>query len=187
MKILFLTEFFPDKPGGKITGGSESRTYYLARELSNKHEVSIVTALLPQTLKEEKWRNLKILRVGNRRRYLRKMGLLERGIFGLSAVWRIFRLRPDVIDANNGVVYIFGFLAKLITGAKLVYWVPDIVGLKEWQREQGFPGGLIARILELTAVWFPADKIIALSNTTKDKLILEGVNSKIIKVIYPGV
>ncbi|MEK7565620.1 MAG: hypothetical protein AAB506_01070 [Patescibacteria group bacterium] len=183
MKILFLTEFFPTTNGGLISGGSESRTYYLAKQLSLKYNISVITCYLEGTLREESWGRLKIYRVGPKRNYVRKMSLWERGLFGLSAMCKTFQLRPNIIDANNGVVYIFGFLGKLITSAKLVYWVPDVVGLKEWQKEQGLLGGIIAWALESVIYWFPADQTIALSETTKKKMAC----TKNINVIYPGV
>ena len=182
MKILFLTEFFPTEVNGKISGGAESRTYYLAKSLSQKHDVSVVTSLINNSQKFETWNKLKIYRVGPQRNYLRKLGLLDRGLFGVSSIIRIIRERPEIVDANNGVVYLFANIAARFYKAKLVYWVPDMVGLKEWQREQGFVGGIIAWAMEMTAVWFPADKIIALSETTKNK-----INKNNVAVIYPGV
>lgn len=182
MKILFLTEFFPTEISGKISGGSESRTYYLAKELSKKHDVVVITSYLENSKRTELWGSLKIDRVGSKRNYLRKLGLFERGLFGLTSIIRIIREKPEIIDANNGVVYLFANIAARFCGAKLVYWVPDRVGLSEWKREQGLIGGIIAWAMEMTVVWFPADKIIALSKTTKNK-----IDKNNITVIYPGV
>ncbi len=183
MCILFLTEFFPTTDGGEISGGAESRTYYLAHALSKKHDVSIITSYLPDPLRFEDWNGLKIYRVGPRRNYLRQMGLFYRGLFFLSAIFKSLFLNFDIIDANNGVVYFCAWLVAKLKNKKLVYWVPDVVGFKEWRREQGFGGGLIAWILESATFWFPADQTIALSETTRKKL--SKIKNTI--VIYPGV
>lgn len=187
MKILFVTEFFPISDGGEISGGAESRTYYLAKKLSINHNVTVITSLLDNSLVGEKWDKLNIIRVGPRRNYVRRSSLIERGLFGLAIIKKIISTDFDIIDANNSVVYFFSYIGAKIKNKKLVYWIPDIVGLPEWQREQGLLGGFIARILELTAVLFLPNKIIALSNTTKEKLVKLNVNQTKIDVIYPGV
>ena len=41
--ILIFAEYFPSLEEDEITGGVESRSYYLAKELAKKHQVTVVT------------------------------------------------------------------------------------------------------------------------------------------------
>ncbi len=173
MKILFLTEFFPDKPGGKITGGSESRTYYLSQELEKKgHKITVLSSN----------------NVGLKRVYTKGGDLFRRFIFLLAIIQKGIKIDFDVVDGNNTAVYLAVFVLAKLKRKKGVYWVPDALGLFRWIKAIGFISGTINTINEWLSLSLPIDNIIALSKTTKNILVNSfGINPEKITVIYPGV
>jgi len=187
MKILFLTEFFPVVNNGKIPGGSESRTYYLAKQLvKNGHLVTVLTANLLNTKKEEIWDGVRVIRIGPKYSYVQSGSNFSRLGFALSLIPEGLRLDYDVVDANNSACYVAGWLVARLKLKKLVYWVPDILGLTGWIKALGLINGSINYINESWSLFIGASKYIALSEVTKKKLINWGIDKKKIKVIYPG-
>jgi len=45
MKIIMITEYFPQSEDCEIRGGVEARCFYVARELARKHEVTVISAV----------------------------------------------------------------------------------------------------------------------------------------------
>jgi len=188
MNLLFLTEFFPTKQNGKISGGAESRTYYLAKELSKKHNVTILTALISNSKKEETWGNLKIYRVGKEYSYVQTGNFLNRFLFFLNAIYKGIGFKLDLIDTNSVPTYLAAWVIGLLKNVKTVFWIPDIVGFKQAMKHFGFITGFLEALFELVSIYFfRADKTIALSETTKQKLLKLEFEEKDIEVVYPGV
>lgn len=189
MRVLFFTEFFPEKEGGKITGGVESRVLFTALELAKSgHKVMIMTSKLKGSLGFEVWSSgLEIYRVGPERLYTQSGQIITRLLFTLAALYKSLFINYDIVDAGNAVVYYAASTSALLKRKKSVHWVPDIVGFKDWLKPQGLIGAVIATVLEYTLIIFPAGKIIALSHTTKNKLLKMGISDDKIAVVYPGV
>lgn len=188
MKFLFLTEYFPVTNNGKIPGGSESRTYYLAKQLAkNGHTVTVLTANLPNTSPFEIWDKVTVIRVGPRYDYVQSGSNLARLGFALSVIPKGLALDYDVVDANNTAVYVSAWLSARLKFKKLVYWIPDLLGLDGWIKALGLINGFINFVNESWALFIGASKYIALSEITKKKLVENGVNVKKITVIYPGI
>lgn len=173
MKILFLSEFFPEKSGGIITGGSESRTYYLSCELIKRgHTVSFINSN----------------NTGPKRSYTKSGDIFRRFIFLLAMIWKGLKTDFDVVDGNNTATYLAVFILSKFKRKIGVYWVPDALGWHKWVRAICFVPGTINTINEWLSLHLPIDKIIALSDTTKDILIKSfNVPKNKITVIYPGV
>lgn len=188
MKLLFLTEFFPTVDGGPISGGAESRTYYLAKELSKKHDVSVITALLPNSKPAEYWGKLKISRVGRIYDYTQTGKFLNRFLFFISAIVSGLKFKVQLIDANSVPTYIAGWVIGLFKNSKTVFWIPDVVGFRDAIKHFGFFVGSVEAVFELVSIYFfRADKTIALSEITKNKLLKLEFEEKDIEVVYPGV
>ncbi len=188
MKLLFISEFFPTEDSGKVTGGAEARTYYLAQELLLRtHGIKVITCRLPGTTAYDNWHGLEIFRVGLNRPYTRYGQLLNRFVFIIAAVFKALTLDYELVDGNNGNVYAAAYLAARLRGKKLVYWVPDVVALITWQKAAGRIKGYLANLIEKSMVYLPADKYIALSYQTYDKLKKLGLPEGKVEVIYPGV
>ena len=188
MKVLLLSEFFPFSDGGKITGGCEARTYYLAKELVKAgHAVTVLAANLPGTKKEDSWGKMRVVRAGPRYDYIQSGSNLSRFLFALSLIIKGCKIDFEVIDANNTAVYVASFLIARLKRKKLVFWVPDILGFRGWIKALGFVNGAMNYINEWLSFSLPADHYIALSDMTKKKLEDENVEPSKISVIYPGI
>lgn len=188
MKTLFLTEFFPTEINGKISGGAESRTYYLAKELSKKHEVTVITALSPNSQVAESWGKLKIYRVGRPYPYTQTGKFLNRFLFFISAIVSGLKFKVEIVDANSVPTYIAAWLIALVKNCKTVFWIPDVVSFRDAIKHLGLTMGFIEALFELISIYFfRADKTVALSETTKQKLLKLEFEEKDIEVVYPGV
>lgn len=173
MKILFLTEFFPQKAGGKITGGSESRTYYLSQELKKMgHQVTVISSN----------------NIGPHRGYTKGGDLIKRFIFLWAMIGKGLKTDFDVVDGNNTATYLAVFILATIKRKKGIYWVPDALGFRRWIKAIGLVPGFINAINEGISLRLPVFKIVALSQTTKNILIRSfGLSPQKISVIYPGI
>src|SRR3989344_513590 len=99
MKILFLTEFFPTELGGKISGGTEARTYYIALELLKRgHQVTVVTSKLPNSKDGESWNGLKVILVGIERNYTTGGALIPRLIYLFATIKKGSEKNYDIVD-----------------------------------------------------------------------------------------
>ncbi len=189
MHILFFTEFLPINIDGKISGGAESRTFYLAKALARKgHKITILTALLPNSLSEDNWDNITIFRVGSAYHYTQTGSFFDRFHFFLAAITQGIHINADIIDANSVPTYAAAWLVGLVKREKTVFWIPDVVGFRQTVRHFGVIIGLLEGLFELVSIaLFRANKTIALSKTTKNKLVNLGFSENRLKIIYPGV
>lgn len=166
MKLLFVTEFFPDAQ--KIfTGGVEARTWFTVTKLRQRHSVRVIS---------------------------RRTGLVAASLTSvLGRLWFMVRAviegwrgpKADVVEGSNVICYLPAWLIAKIRGVPAVAWVPDVLG-SDW-RHFGLLTGSLGYGLEWLSYKLPWDHLIALSNETKKKLVARGVNSNQITVIYPGV
>lgn len=187
MKILLISEFFPTSFGGKMSGGTEARSYYVGLELIKlKHEVIVLTSRLPNSLDCELWNGMKVIRVGEERTYTTKASLKERMFFVLSVVKEGMKHDFEIVDGNTLPCYIAAFLLGIFKKAKSVFWIPDLPGFVGWSKSLGWINGLIATMVEYLSVLLPASGIIALSDITYQKIKNYGVSDQKIMRIYPG-
>lgn len=166
MKILLVTEFFPQNSQLKFTGGVEVRTYYLYKELSQQHQVTIIS-------RSHKKISASILSLSNRFLYLLKV--LVTGL----------RSNAQLVEASNFVTYLPAFIVGTIKGIPKIAWYPDVF-IDSWVKRFGLVGWL-GELAERLTLRLPWDHIIALSHQTKDKLINAGVTASKITVVYAGV
>lgn len=181
MKILFLSEFFPKELNGEISGGAESRTFYLSRALSTGHSVTVLTSLTSDVPSQQTWGRLKVFRFGPKRGYLQAGGFLGRFLFFLNLTVHAATFDFDVVDANSVPTYLAAWLAAKIRGCHSVFWVPDLVGFKAAISHFGFIIGFLEALFEYFSIKILIpDAVIALSSTTATKI---GRGT----VVYPGV
>lgn len=188
MRLLFLSEFFPIKDGGEISGGVESRSYYLAKKFSHDgNKVKVITAFLPGTKRYEFWGGLEIIRVGLPYRYVQSGSNLARLSFALASIIEGFKVDFETVDANNTATYCAASVLGKIKRKKAVFWVPDVLSFAEWEKTLGKFNAFINVINQTLGLISLADRYIALSESTKKKLEkIPGISNKI-RVIYPGV
>ena len=166
MRILLVTEFFPQDDELKFTGGVEARTYYLARELKKNHQVKVSSrsaTAVPAT----------------------PGSLLMRLWFMVTAIIKGIFTPADIVEGSNFVTYLPAFIIAKIKQVPAIAWYPDVL-LGLWHKNFGAVG-IIGEIMEQLALKLPWNGIIALSHQTKTKLIGAGVPSEKIKVVYAGI
>jgi glycosyltransferase involved in cell wall biosynthesis len=166
MKILFVTEFWPDAKK-VFTGGVEARTWFTVDYLRRRHSVKVIS------------RRTALVAADLRSGWSRMWFMIRAVIEG----WR--GAKVDVVEGSNVICYLPAFLIAKIKKAVAVAWVADILG-PDW-RHFGWLTGSLGWSLEWLSFRLPWDQVIALSQQTKKKLVAGRVNPERIRVIYPGI
>jgi glycosyltransferase involved in cell wall biosynthesis len=166
MKLLFITEFFPDEKLA-FSGGVESRTFFTIQGLEKNHDVTVIA------------RSKKHITATN-------SSIFSRVTFMLSAMVKAAKSQAHIIEGSNVVCYLPAFIAAKLSGARSVAWYADVYDTA-WFR-------LMPPLVAFTGFWLekiglhmPWDHVIAMSEATKKKLIQKGVPKQNISVIYGGV
>lgn len=183
MRILIGSDYFyPILPGG-----GERRMYEVGRRLAKNNEVHVITRRLENLPSYEMYENMHIHRV-----YVPiKRGTLEKFINGLffmvGGFFKTMELgRFDVYAPQH-----FFPVAPIWTGSRLlnipiVVTIHDVFYTREWIQQYGFKG-LLMSIFEKTSLKVPYTKVITVSNSSKEKLVVGGVPREMIEVIPNGV
>jgi len=166
MKLLFLTEFFPRDKQLIFTGGVEARVYYIVKKAQKDFQVKVISSSskkIPATF----------LSVFTRISYL------------IYSFFKALKSDFDIVEASNFVTYLPAFLIAKLKRKPVIAWIPDVLG-KDWFQFGKFVGlpGIILEKISLKLNW---NHIIALSHSTKDKLIKIGVNQNKITVVHGGI
>lgn len=172
MRILFLTEFFPENTTDPIlTGGVEARTFHLVQWLSKLHRVIV-------------WKRT------SRYRFNSSPTLIfERMGFILKTLWYGLATREqfDMVEGTNALTYPLAHLLARRTGAKAVAWIPDLFG-GHASKHLGFLNGFFIRIFEWLTFKLRWDGIIALSQETKKRVLSMNLTPRTpMTVIHGGV
>lgn len=189
MNILIISEFFPSGRDLKFSGGVEARTFFVSKYLSKKHKVSVITSRLKGTKKNERIGRINIIRVGPIKSYRATSeltDLINLIKFIFTAIKEGSKMKSDIIEGSN---FICHFIAKQISQKNrtpLVFWYPDVF-LGSWMKTSGFFTGFIGNLVERINLGRSADHFIAISNSTKSKLIRNKIPQNKISVIPCGV
>jgi glycosyltransferase involved in cell wall biosynthesis len=183
MKILMCPEYFIPS-----IGGGEVWSWQVARHLVKRgHEVDVLTYKHPNRFYNEVIEGVRILRTGRfpisgvqsyfRRAYVQGIGIIAEGLkrdYDLAQVSQTFPLLP----------------ASLLSKMKrrpIVAVYHDVYGFGFSLRDKGIVRGIIRGSVEHTTFKLDFDAIIAVSQSTKRKLLSRGVQSEKICVITEGV
>lgn len=189
MKILIISEFFPTGKDLKFSGGVEARTYFVSKHLSLIHEVHVITTKLRGTKNHELISKINVHRVGPVKNYRAGADLSE--VFSLiefvkSATRKGQDLKPEIVEGTNFITH---FIAKRISSNNhipVVFWYPDVF-IGNWIKTSGLASGLIGEAVERLNLLGSVDQFIAISNSTKNKLIKNNIEGDKISVIHCGV
>lgn len=169
MKILLVSEFFPNGKNLVYSGGVESRNFFIAKHLAKNHQVTVLTSKIAGSQKEENLLGFKVLRVGQSRNYVASSGdILSRLKFIKFAIQIGQSQDADIVEGTNFVTHL---IAKSIANHKKipsVAWYPD-VWLGSWIKNAG-PLGLAGEMLERFNLKRGFNAYIAISKTTAQKL-----------------
>ena len=167
MRITLITEFFPTSDRLNFSGGVETRTYYIYFYLAKSNLVSVVS------------RNRKYLAATS-------WSIVPRLWFMAGAIFKSILLPCDIIEGSNFICYLPAWVAAKLKGVPAVAWFADVYQ-PVWFREFFLPAAIFGWLSEWLALKLPWDKVIAMSQTTKEKLVSAGVSSDKIEVVYGGV
>ena len=171
MKILLVTELFPDTDVPEVTGGVESRVFYLVKHLKKRYEVTILAG---GTAGGSTWRPPSIASVPLR---LRRMA---------SVFWRGLRTEFDLVESSILVMHPIAFLLGRLKRRPVVFYYPDVL-IGQW-RSGVFSGpvGVIGELLERFVLKLPVDRYIATTEDTRNKLLANGVKPHRITLVRIG-
>lgn len=171
MKVLWITEFFPGSDQGEITGGVESRCFFVSKYLREKGlELKIIARRTTGSV----WETADARTIPGR------------FIFVWKAVFAALFSHFDVIEGSNFITYPPAWLVGTIKRKPVVFWYADVF-IGRWQKEAGWVTGAILELWERGCLLLPGVKYIAISLETKKKLVAYGVAEEKIKVINCGV
>ncbi|MBU1322887.1 glycosyltransferase family 4 protein [Patescibacteria group bacterium] len=166
MKLLFLTEFFPQDEQKVFTGGVEARTYYLVNRAKKDFVVKVVSSTsqqIPAT----------------------PLSVFSRALYLFVALFKALKSDFDLIEASNVVTYLPAYLAAKIKKRPVIIWIPDVLG-KAWF-EFGWFVGLFGFVMERICLKLSWDGVIALSESTKTKLIAAKIKTNHLTVVHGGI
>lgn len=189
MKIMFVTEFFPTGKDLRFSGGVEARTYYVGKYLAKKHKVYVICSHQPGSKRREIIDGMYILRVGASLKYNAgsgKINLIKLLSFILKAVKVGEKIKPDVVDGGNFIAHTIAKQISVNINIPVVFWYPDVF-IGKWIKTSGIISGVGGWFNERLNLLRSSDQFIAISKTTKDKLLDNGVANSLITVIPCGV
>lgn len=193
MKILYITEIYPDpKRGLGVWGGGERQFYEISRRVADRgHNVTILTCRFPGQPAEEIVDGMKIHRIGLSRNP--KTGGARKTVlpifsYIIKTARRAMKLAPDLIHCNTYFPVYPGKMAARSKGVPLVSTFHDIYGMRGWiESQRSLVWGLLGHLATTIAARLPHDRIISVSPQCKQKLINLGIQEDKITVIPNGV
>jgi len=166
MKILLITEFFSTSKV-EFTGGVEARTHFIHKYLSKKNDLKVISRSFTYITASP-------------------LSIFPRLWFQITAFFKALSIQADIIEGSNFICYLPAFFAAKLKGIPAVAWYPDVY-LDSWVKNVGILPGIFGSLLEKISLSLPWDQIIAMSNSTKQKLISAGVDPQRITIVYGGV
>lgn len=186
MKILIIAESFPTSQQGDLTGGVETRDFFLSLGLSQQHQVTVLTGARTGSPKKEFWDELKILRLGRKVDPEQRQSILIRLSY-FVACWRLAaKLDFDIVLGSNVFTNPLAYLIAKSQNKPAVAFLADLYR-GDWVELTGWITGLLGELVERVNLSLPWSGVISCSQVSKAKLVKAGLDEKLIKVIYGGV
>lgn len=182
MRILMASDlFYP-----YILGGGERQMYEVAKRLARKHEVHVITRKLGKSANYEKHEGIHIHRIRVPSRGIALESSINGLFFMIGAFFKSMRLGEfDVYAPQQFFPIPPMWLMSRIRGKPIVATIHDIYR-DVWLREYGVKGHMMA-LFERMMLKLPSARIITVSNSTKEKLLANGIPENVIKIIPNGV
>jgi glycosyltransferase involved in cell wall biosynthesis len=193
LKILYISEIYPDvKHGLGVWGGGEKNFYEISkREATLGNDVSVLTCRFPGQPSTDFIDGVKIYRIGLSREpniggalksfYHILNYILQTGI-------KAIKIKPDIIHCNTYLPVYAGYMASKLNKVPLVTTFHDIYGLKRWiESQNSIFWGFLGHMATVIASRLHHDRFFSVSPQTKQKLMNLGVSEKKIYVIPNGV
>jgi glycosyltransferase involved in cell wall biosynthesis len=185
-KIAFVAEYIAP-PGRPRTGGLDALTYNLAKCLSDKYEVHIITSYLDQSERTEFRDNITVHRVGLKRKEIQSGDFFRRSIYNRAIESELIALKPDLVNAIGFVSFNGAYKAAKRLNVPVIATVLE-VWQGDWISNVGLLTGIVGEILERIYLKKNYDRYIAISRFTGDKLEDKlKIPKEKISVVYCGV
>jgi glycosyltransferase involved in cell wall biosynthesis len=187
MKVLMVTEWYPEDEGERFTGGVEARTYYVSRELVKLgHEVMVICR---RRKSAGEWHpgGVKVVRCGKPggEVVVDLKSALGRLVFAVAATLAGLREDCDLVEGTNYSTYISAWVIGRLKRVPVVAWWPDVL-IGRWKGLFGLVGALW-EMVERISLALPWSVVIPISNTTGQLLEERGVEKGRIYPVYLGV
>jgi glycosyltransferase involved in cell wall biosynthesis len=182
MRIALVCEYFPISPEREMRGGVEARTYFIARHLARRNDVTVYSIREPGQSPQSEFEGMRVLRVAPEVEYSQSSSLLQRFMFMRNAE-RLLRAGDyDVVDGAS----VMGYPPAWRSGAPSRIVTYHDVWLGQWVKNLG-PKGLFGEAMERYVLSRKWDHYIAVSYYTRGNLMREGISGDRITVAPNGI
>lgn len=185
MRLLYISEYFPTSQKLDYKGGVEARLAQVVSRLSYSHQISVVTSNVENNEKMTLYGAV-IYRCGPKIKYNLSPNIFERLMFVISAINTARKVDADIIEGTDYVTHFVTWVVGMVKRKPVIAWYPDVF-IGNWVKNMGLLSGIFGALLERFNLSLNWDGIIAISNSTKSKLIKEGVKERKITVVACGV
>ena len=193
MKVLYVTEVYPDPSRGLgVWGGGEKQFYEVSQRVSAAGaEATVLTCRFPGQPARDRAGSVLVRRAGLTRD--RTSGGPRKSPAHMAAyialtVREALREKFDVIHCNTYLPVFAGCIAGRIRGAPVVVTFHDVFEAGDWGAHLGSAfWGAVASVVTRAAARASTGQVIAVSAQTKEKLRRLGVSGDAITVIPNGV
>lgn len=182
MNICILSDFFIPH----YNGGGERRFYELAKRFVNKgHNVDVICMRIEGVDDYELIDGINIHHVGPEIKNLPYRNMFDFLHFSMAAFYWILKHDYDLIDAQTYIPLIPGYFAGKLKGTPVIATIHDV---SSGMTDQWLMLSKLASFSEKFLVKLPYNKIITVSNQTKELLIRNyNVKPEKINVVHNGV
>ena len=169
MRILIISEYFPRNSTLQFSGGVEARNFYVAKYLSKRRQITVLTQRLIDSKEIEKIGNFDVIRVGRPAGYeATASGILKRLAFIINCIKSARTIDADIVEGTNFITHLTAYLIARGKKIPAIAWYPD-VWVGSWIRNVGIVG-IIGEVLERVNLKLSFKYYIAISLQTKKKL-----------------
>lgn len=175
IRILYLTELFPDqKTGLGYWGGGERQFYEVSRRAARMGaKVTIITCRFPGQSKRDIVDGIEVIRLGLSRDPSTG-GVLRSPFRVADYIYRTAKKATetdcDVIHCNAFYPVLAGRLASAVSGVPMVSTFHDIPTKRTWQEVTSPPWGTLGHLLVRASAQAAVGTVIAVSEQTRTKL-----------------
>lgn len=187
MRVVHITEYFPQSADCEVRGGIEARAFYISRELARLgHEVTVLCARLPGEPVEHEIEGITVRRCGPVRPYTQSGSKLSRLEFVRASIQAGRAIGADLVDGQNYLGYIAAIhIARGLDVPRIATY--HDVWLGEWRKNMGFAAGMMGEALERYVLAHRWDQFIVNSGATRRKLVHAARSASPIEVVYNGI
>ncbi|WP_455368101.1 glycosyltransferase family 4 protein [[Eubacterium] cellulosolvens] len=193
MKILYITEIYPDvKHGLGVWGGGEKQFYEISKSIAKRgHEITVLTCRFPGQPSEDYIEGVRVLRAGLSRDPT--TGSARKEIWPvlsyiLETAHRAAVLNPDLIHCNTYFPVYSGRIASHIRHIPMIATFHDIYTIHNWiESQKSLIWGSLGHLATIGATKLHNNRIIVPSIQCKQKLINLGLPPEKVTIIPNGI